>query len=148
MITHAASRKHYYTVLLDRTLGGNFYNLVGQAETGHPRPKKQPTGLFFPQPAACRPGRAFKSCLAFLFSKKFPPFGGNSYNLVGQAETSHPRPKKQPTGLFFPRPASCRPGQAFKSCLAFLFLKKSPPFGGNSYNLVGQAGFEPATKRL
>ena len=24
MITHAASRKHYYTVLLDRTLGGAF----------------------------------------------------------------------------------------------------------------------------
>ena len=80
----------------------SFFNLVGQAETGHPRPKKQPTGLFFSQPAACRLGRAFKSCLAFLFLKKFPPFGGNFYNLVGQAETDHPRPKKQPTGLFFP----------------------------------------------
>ena len=25
MITHAASRKHYYTVLLDRSLGGSFF---------------------------------------------------------------------------------------------------------------------------
>ena len=25
MITHAASRKHYYTVLLDRTLGEQFF---------------------------------------------------------------------------------------------------------------------------
>lgn len=25
MITHAASRKHYYTVLLDRTLGAVFF---------------------------------------------------------------------------------------------------------------------------
>ena len=48
--------------------------MVGQAETGHPRPKKQPTGLFFPRPAARRPGRAFKSCVAFLFLKKIPAF--------------------------------------------------------------------------
>ena len=86
--------------------------------------------------------------MTFFDRLKFPPFGGNFYNLVGQAETDHPRPKKQPTGLFFSRPAARRPGRAFKSCLAFLFLKKFPPFGGNFYNLVGQAGFEPATKRL
>lgn len=36
MITHAASRKHYYTVLLDRTRGGVFL-LAGKRMKGRKR---------------------------------------------------------------------------------------------------------------
>ena len=106
------------------------------------RAKQQPTGLIAYSADCVVRAALFKSCRP-EYTKKDTRMGDSAF-LVDIPSGWDPRAKQQPTGLIA-YSANCVVRAAlFKSCLAHTKKDTHP----GVFFRMGQAGLEPATKRL